>query len=410
MKDIEKLKKTLDDICLTEEFQELTKIFSDNFFIKGEETEDLAEALRRAPESLVDMIGEELGIECFEDQDREEKEENLYQAIQDDLDENFIFMSEFEMITFVKAMNGHELSEAEMLMVTDSYNKRGWAFSFLQGDGVIIVVMDQLRDIFKSKMENKEQQAMLGLATAVRLSVSVGVNLYGVFEKYQFYKMFWEFAGKKSGIETFEKEKESLKEIIEQILEMAEERSDNFWIDQEYIVSTDFEERSDYRSFLKTLRHKEYYMPTKDEIELYNSELVDIHNRYYKKILSDLKNIMKDSRRADNLMFELEYKAVQEDITAAQILTLLEERDILFPTQKRGMAFRANCLSWLNSIRRWSNRGYTNEELGIQETSELTDHTFKQSAQPVKKNKTGRNDPCPCGSGRKYKHCCLDKK
>jgi SEC-C motif-containing protein len=20
--------------------------------------------------------------------------------------------------------------------------------------------------------------------------------------------------------------------------------------------------------------------------------------------------------------------------------------------------------------------------------------------------KTGRNDPCPCGSGRKFKHCC----
>ena len=21
-------------------------------------------------------------------------------------------------------------------------------------------------------------------------------------------------------------------------------------------------------------------------------------------------------------------------------------------------------------------------------------------------NKIGRNDPCPCGSGKKYKHCC----
>ena len=21
----------------------------------------------------------------------------------------------------------------------------------------------------------------------------------------------------------------------------------------------------------------------------------------------------------------------------------------------------------------------------------------------------GRNDPCPCGSGKKYKHCCLGK-
>jgi hypothetical protein len=22
--------------------------------------------------------------------------------------------------------------------------------------------------------------------------------------------------------------------------------------------------------------------------------------------------------------------------------------------------------------------------------------------------KLGRNDPCPCGSGKKYKHCCLN--
>lgn len=27
-------------------------------------------------------------------------------------------------------------------------------------------------------------------------------------------------------------------------------------------------------------------------------------------------------------------------------------------------------------------------------------------AQPVKTNKVGRNDPCPCGSGKKYKKCC----
>lgn len=24
--------------------------------------------------------------------------------------------------------------------------------------------------------------------------------------------------------------------------------------------------------------------------------------------------------------------------------------------------------------------------------------------------KVGRNDPCPCGSGRKYKQCCAKKK
>ena len=27
----------------------------------------------------------------------------------------------------------------------------------------------------------------------------------------------------------------------------------------------------------------------------------------------------------------------------------------------------------------------------------------------ARRRKTGRNDPCPCGSGRKYKHCCLGR-
>ncbi|HQQ89941.1 MAG TPA: SEC-C metal-binding domain-containing protein, partial [Oscillospiraceae bacterium] len=27
-------------------------------------------------------------------------------------------------------------------------------------------------------------------------------------------------------------------------------------------------------------------------------------------------------------------------------------------------------------------------------------------ASPIKKKKIGRNDPCPCGSGKKYKNCC----
>ena len=30
----------------------------------------------------------------------------------------------------------------------------------------------------------------------------------------------------------------------------------------------------------------------------------------------------------------------------------------------------------------------------------------KQSGTVVKDKKTGRNDPCPCGSGKKYKKCC----
>ncbi|MCR3757446.1 SEC-C metal-binding domain-containing protein [Clostridium felsineum] len=32
--------------------------------------------------------------------------------------------------------------------------------------------------------------------------------------------------------------------------------------------------------------------------------------------------------------------------------------------------------------------------------------SWKNSKTYVNKNKVGRNDPCPCGSGKKYKNCC----
>ena len=33
----------------------------------------------------------------------------------------------------------------------------------------------------------------------------------------------------------------------------------------------------------------------------------------------------------------------------------------------------------------------------------------KRARPAVKKEEVGRNDLCPCGSGKKYKNCCLNK-
>ncbi len=49
------------------------------------------------------------------------------------------------------------------------------------------------------------------------------------------------------------------------------------------------------------------------------------------------------------------------------------------------------------------------QQAKITATSGAGDGTADKKA-PVKKGqKTGRNEPCPCGSGKKYKHCCLAK-
>lgn len=40
------------------------------------------------------------------------------------------------------------------------------------------------------------------------------------------------------------------------------------------------------------------------------------------------------------------------------------------------------------------------------------DDPLPPPVEPIKKGSAepGRNDPCPCGSGKKYKQCCLKKK
>jgi uncharacterized protein YecA (UPF0149 family) len=46
----------------------------------------------------------------------------------------------------------------------------------------------------------------------------------------------------------------------------------------------------------------------------------------------------------------------------------------------------------------WIRRNAIREELGLK----------PERPSPATPN-PGRNDPCPCGSGKKYKKCCMDK-
>lgn len=54
---------------------------------------------------------------------------------------------------------------------------------------------------------------------------------------------------------------------------------------------------------------------------------------------------------------------------------------------------------WLYNITEW-------EKILSQEKREEIEKDYKKSKIVVKEDKVGRNDPCPCGSGKKYKKCC----
>jgi uncharacterized protein YecA (UPF0149 family) len=63
----------------------------------------------------------------------------------------------------------------------------------------------------------------------------------------------------------------------------------------------------------------------------------------------------------------------------------------------------------MNNTREWFLKGYTSTEVFSEEKKSL--NPLPSSPNNIidirTKKKGGRNEPCPCGSGKKYKKCCV---
>ena len=80
-----------------------------------------------------------------------------------------------------------------------------------------------------------------------------------------------------------------------------------------------------------------------------------------------------------------------------ELLDRLEDYDLILDDFRELQQLAQLMQKAHNHTRMWINRGYSPQE--IRET---------MGAQKAKV-KIGRNDPCPCGSGKKYKKCCGNK-
>ncbi len=61
------------------------------------------------------------------------------------------------------------------------------------------------------------------------------------------------------------------------------------------------------------------------------------------------------------------------------------------------------------SLRMWKLKGHTPTEIVTGKLDPEGGEIVSFEAARRKKAKVGRNDPCPCGSGKKYKNCCMRK-
>lgn len=95
----------------------------------------------------------------------------------------------------------------------------------------------------------------------------------------------------------------------------------------------------------------------------------------------------------DGINTSLESPLTLEDISSETDLDLRIDFSLLFKNMLKADA------DYLYSLEEWDNIFDDDKK------KELADE-YRRSRTIVKEAKIGRNEPCPCGSGKKYKKCC----
>ena len=175
-----------------------------------------------------------------------------------------------------------------------------------------------------------------------------------------------------------------------------------FW--EDYIVHLDLleEDGQDAQHILKERAGKTRYTPPRDEFLRYTDPEYYEETPQIEALRKRLDDLLEDSEEAEELVDQIHEMGAAE-APMEEYLDLLEAYDLDLPKMKDMNKFMGLVIGVINNTRLWANYGHTpNELFSTMRSGVPSAPTGGMSSGP----KIGRNDPCPCGSGKKYKKCC----
>ncbi|WP_284643450.1 YecA family protein [Paenibacillus silviterrae] len=166
----------------------------------------------------------------------------------------------------------------------------------------------------------------------------------------------------------------------------------------------------------------DYYPFTKAQVLSASADgFVDRHAGYVSFVSFIKKHWTMEAEEADLMTAEL-VDRIQRGESPSELVSALQD-ELDFKDMQLVQQLLDGLMVLMNNTRLWELKGYTPQELSRngrkqsipQAPSPLTQAGSRQVGTGTEgtvysfqtKKKVGRNDPCPCGSGKKYKKCCL---
>lgn len=292
---------------------------------------------------------------------------------------------------FKKAAGQKKL--ADNFVFADSFTTaQGFGFlqAFFDDGSMIFVVPKEIRTVF-AKMNRNGISAVVERSILIDRYAKAAVNLYGIIPLDELAELFNRQNMKKATEE----------ELFSTLLQRMDEDSVYcFW--KEYLVHTDFED-DDFKGVAlleKAIRGKERYVPSKEEfLEYADPDYYERTPKVEKLEKFILENLTEDKIEAMEMVDEIVFTCMAEE-RINEVMGVFDKHGKVFESKKQAEGLIPILMDVWNNVRVWSNKGHT--------PSEMPDSYGRPVLRvlPGGGKKPGRNDPCPCGSGKKYKKCC----
>lgn len=269
---------------------------------------------------------------------------------------------------------------------------KGILFSFIHKDKLYFVIPQEIKDAH----QKLDWDSLISTKTHDDLVldyVKAAVHLYGICKPEQL-------------IDIYNRQNEDTLSFAElsKICNFHLERMQTYqWIDG-YLASDYFDpdDQEEFNELLMRIQGKSHYSPDKEEL-LKRAD--DFHLEMTPQLLQlrlfILNQLCDNPQLVDYVIDDIQLACSMEE-PLQEIVNELERREIHFKTMDQVKRFAALVTEVYNNTRIWSNCGYTPAEMSALTKAPLTSTPSLQLVH----QKVGRNEPCPCGSGQKYKKCC----
>lgn len=357
-KSVEKMWKNIDEDCTLKVFlekmtkDELVKI-AKKYSVRGITTLKKADAV----EKMVTVVLEnaKVALELMEE-------------------------SSLRYIEELLKVNGLKKYECNEMIYINYLRNRGLAFSGVKNDEAFVVMPEELKSIISAQL-NKDLKSKARLNEEIIKAISGMVYYYGVC-KIDFIK-----SNIKNIFGT------SLDEAyINTLIANGEELGYDYVIDGDMLYNIDVEDTEKILKLQEECKNDYYKFDKKSLVKAGKVDFVEDNKQGAKleKVLGELfvidKNILKEEM--DGFIV-----AIKNEVEKSEAIDIfLQAYEIQSEEERKIFVYELELFA--KSIRKWSLKGYTEDEIE------------KANARVVNEVKIGRNDPCICGSGKKYKKCC----